>query len=361
MTRRDIGARIGRRPILAAGGARPPRQVRATMAHRFRGPALLVCAGLASLPAAAQDQVAVAAPLPLALVVAETTYRHLPGRPECAEGAARIASALEETGFAVTLASDNSHGQLSAALMQFRGDLQRSQSPGAVIYYCGFGTMYDGRSFVLPASARMDRLTDAVSEGLAARVFGGLPGTALLLYDIAPLRAEDDNGMLLFDLRADRNLSSVFAASQQGATPVADAFAVAARRAAPALGTADLIAALDASVDPSARRLVVMSRGAEAAQLTSVVAQPEIAASEPVLPMDETAAQVQESDLSRADRRIIQLSLLHLGYYQGEIDGVFGPQTRAAIGRFQAESGERNTGSLSVDGIRRLLPITEGR
>ena len=42
------------------------------------------------------------------------------------------------------------------------------------------------------------------------------------------------------------------------------------------------------------------------------------------------------------------------GYYRGAIDGVFGPETRRAITRFQSEHGLRETGYLTSDTLQAL-------
>src|SRR5438132_11535289 len=42
------------------------------------------------------------------------------------------------------------------------------------------------------------------------------------------------------------------------------------------------------------------------------------------------------------------------GYYRGQIDGIVGPGTRAAIGRFQSNHGLRVTGALTNEALARL-------
>ena len=51
----------------------------------------------------------------------------------------------------------------------------------------------------------------------------------------------------------------------------------------------------------------------------------------------------------------MQTELKRLGYYPGQIDGVFGPDTRAAIRRFQFEIGADMTGRLAPAQSARLL------
>ena len=51
--------------------------------------------------------------------------------------------------------------------------------------------------------------------------------------------------------------------------------------------------------------------------------------------------------MSDGDRRLVQRALGKLGYYDGQVDGVFGPDTRAAIRRYQHELGAPMTGRLT--------------
>jgi hypothetical protein len=50
----------------------------------------------------------------------------------------------------------------------------------------------------------------------------------------------------------------------------------------------------------------------------------------------------------------VQTRLLNLGYYNGSIDGVFGPSTRDAVANFQTANQLNVTGSLSPDTLQLL-------
>jgi peptidoglycan hydrolase-like protein with peptidoglycan-binding domain len=62
-----------------------------------------------------------------------------------------------------------------------------------------------------------------------------------------------------------------------------------------------------------------------------------------------------EDKMSAANRRKVQEALHHRGYYQGPLDGIFGPRTRAAIRRFQDSIGAQGTGHLTAVEASRLV------
>jgi hypothetical protein len=59
--------------------------------------------------------------------------------------------------------------------------------------------------------------------------------------------------------------------------------------------------------------------------------------------------QYTDSTVAAAQERLAQQ-----GYYRGEIDGIFGPETRRAIARYQSNHGLRVTGALTTDTLRAL-------
>jgi peptidoglycan hydrolase-like protein with peptidoglycan-binding domain len=62
-----------------------------------------------------------------------------------------------------------------------------------------------------------------------------------------------------------------------------------------------------------------------------------------------------EPRMSRADRVRVQETLLRLGYYKGNADGIFGRLTREAIRRFQSGIGAKTTGRLTAEEATRLV------
>jgi peptidoglycan hydrolase-like protein with peptidoglycan-binding domain len=52
--------------------------------------------------------------------------------------------------------------------------------------------------------------------------------------------------------------------------------------------------------------------------------------------------------------RQVQQALHRLGYYNGDIDGDFGPITQNALERYQVSAGEPVTGTLTLGVLGRL-------
>jgi hypothetical protein len=50
----------------------------------------------------------------------------------------------------------------------------------------------------------------------------------------------------------------------------------------------------------------------------------------------------------------VQQQLAQQGYYRGEIDGIFGAETRRAVVRYQSDQGLRVTGNLNADTLQAL-------
>lgn len=70
------------------------------------------------------------------------------------------------------------------------------------------------------------------------------------------------------------------------------------------------------------------------------------------LPYNNNAYNIDPGD--SATIQAVQRQLLSLGYYNGSIDGVFGPSTRDAVANYQIANHLNVTGSLSPDTIQSL-------
>src|SRR5256885_1878835 len=73
-----------------------------------------------------------------------------------------------------------------------------------------------------------------------------------------------------------------------------------------------------------------------------------------VSPYDNNNASYNIAAADSVTVQAVQTQLLQLGYYNGSIDGVFGPATRDAVARYQIAKQLSVTGSLSPDPLQSL-------
>lgn len=71
-------------------------------------------------------------------------------------------------------------------------------------------------------------------------------------------------------------------------------------------------------------------------------------------PYDNNGTDYTVAPADSATVEAVQTRLLNLGYYNGSIDGVFGPSTRDALAKFQIANQLNVTGSLSPDTLQSL-------
>ena len=68
----------------------------------------------------------------------------------------------------------------------------------------------------------------------------------------------------------------------------------------------------------------------------------------------ETANRAAVNGYTVGQVRQVQQSLHRLGYYNGDVDGGFGPNTQNALERYQVNTGEPVTGTLTLGVLSRL-------
>ncbi|MBV8703149.1 MAG: peptidoglycan-binding protein [Acetobacteraceae bacterium] len=362
-------------------GRAAPRRTRALRRGRLLALAVVLLAlapGARAEPAAGR----------VALVVGESAYAALPPLPGCAVSAQGIAERLRQLGFDVAERANASNGVLGAAL----GDLARqaAAAPGAsvVVYFCGYAVAFDGRAFLLPVSAVLDRPSDALTQGVPARSVIDLAarGTRVglsVLDTYQPPRAEPGGAEALSALVAARTgsvghfvVAGTEATVGTTATPLAQALSAALAK--PSVDLDALMVELKqtqggafetgggAGPAPLVPPAVAAMPPPAAPPPAPAVAPPAPAAAPPPAPVPAVApvppgpALPEEEGYDAQDRRRVQSALRDLGYYDGAVDGVIGPETRAAIRRYQHELGAPMTGRLTAAEATRLVAGSAG-
>lgn len=309
-----------------------------------------------------------------ALVIGNTAYAALPPLPGCTASAHLVAATLRRAGFDVTERLDRSNGQMGSDLAALADAAARP--PGAVVvaYVCGYAMGLDNRAFLLPASAAIERETDVLTQGVVAKsvldaVKRSRASVGLVLLDGVAKPAS--SGKLSFAALASTSpadnvavaATAMATAPPEGATPFADALAAA--MAAPDVEAGALLKSLQQRLAANtAIELAVaapsgpawLAGGPAAAARASPSSTPSSQVSQPpALSGPVAGAFPDEARMSAADRAQIQTALLHLGYYDGRVDGIFGAETRAAIRRFQHEIAADMTGRITPSQASRLL------
>jgi hypothetical protein len=319
--------------IIAAGGAYGHGHGRGKGGcMRYMGLAIM----LALLPCGALAA-------PQALVIGNAAYTSLPPLPACSASAGLIARKLEAAGYQVSQAADLSNGAMDGAISGFFARIAPAGKP-AVIYICAYGAALEARDFLLPVTAQIARPTDLLAEGVLARTLlrgGAGHGPILLALDLTRDPAgvlAPATGALAREALPDGTGVAIVTENRPPSAPTAFAGALSEAATAGTLAT-DRLTALTRTLPDGPVLLVAGVRDAAA----PVAAAPSPVAAAPAAP----AAMPDEAGMTTAQKKQVQIALATLGYYDGKLDGIFGPDTRAAIRRWQHEKSRPMTGQLT--------------
>ena len=320
--------------------------------------------------------------LRIALVISNGRYASMPALARCNASATTVRDALRGRGFEVMERSDLGRGEFDTSIGVLARRLAAAPSALGVLYYCGYALEFNGRSFLLPASTTIARDYDVLTQGIIAKslvdsLIRAQESTGFVVLDVfqtPAASAPTGLGGLVEQMRPSN--FAVIGASNDGAAegPTAtslalrdqvaegevspDSFTSGMRRrlSKAAAVTAHFVPAIERpAVEPGGRREA--SPVAPAAPAATAVhpappPEPSVVAL-PVAP-PQRLTMADEDQMSEQDRRRIQTMLATMGYYSGRIDGTFGPETRAAIRRYQFEIKSEMTGRLSAEQATRL-------
>jgi hypothetical protein len=309
----------------------------------------------------------------IALVIANSQYANFPAVSRCAPAAATARDSLRAKGFEVIDRNNLGRGEFDTAIGLLARRVAAAPPTVAALYYCGYAADFNNRSFLLPVSAVLTRDNDLLSQGILVKsVIESLRRTpdsaGLVLLDVfqPPGAPSGRMGQLAEQLPA-----SSFAVIAAGNEPNGEG------ATALALGLRDELSAGDAGVnsvtnglrrrlakEPVTAQVIAATRDAalaaekrpEPPPIASIAPPPPAPLPQPSF---KTAPQqhvmVDEDQMSDSDRRHVQTVLANIGYYSGRIDGTFGPETRAAIRRYQFEIKAELTGRLTAEQATRLV------
>ena len=312
-------------------------------------------------------------PSRIALVITNSQYANFPAMSRCAPAAAIARDSLRAKGFEVMERNNLGRGEFDTAIGLLARRVSAAPPTVAVMYYCGYAADFNNRSFLLPVSAVLNRDNDLLSQGILVKsVVDSLR------------RAPDSAGLMLLDVFRTPDAPSGRMSRLAEHVP-ASSFAVIAAANEPngegatalALGLRDELSMADSGVNSVAdglrRRLAKEPVTAEVIAATKDAAlsaekrpaPPPVAAVAPPSPAPapppafktppQQHVMVDEDQMSDGDRRQVQTVLANIGYYSGRIDGTFGPETRAAIRRYQFEIKAELTGRLTAEQATRLV------
>ncbi|HET8996097.1 MAG TPA: peptidoglycan-binding domain-containing protein, partial [Acetobacteraceae bacterium] len=251
------------------------------------------------------------------------------------------------------------------------------------VYVCGYASAFDARPFLLPVSAQVARPADLLTQGILAQsvvdaVTRNTKAPALIVLDAIPAPAAPDSlalERLAQDLPDSVGLLAV-RDSGTGDQPTPLAAILTPALHGPALKGAALLAELKPQLNghptpqiaalhmPSDQLYLAgaVTPAAPAAATPAIPAAPAATAAPSAAPAAAptaaprpAAALPDEDQMTEAQRQQVQQALATLGYYDGRIDGIFGPETRAAIRRWQHEAHAPMTGHLTASQATQLI------
>ena len=320
-------------------------------------------------------------PLRLALVIANGRYASMPALTRCTASAATVRDALRGLGFEVMERSDLGRGEFDTSIGALARRLAATPGASGILYYCGYHLEFNGRSFLLPASASIERDYDVLTQGIIVKslvdsLVRGKESTGLVLLDVfrAPV-ASSPAGLSGLAEQIRPSSFAVIGASNDGASEGPTAASLALRdQAAEGETNPDRFAAgihrrLAKAPAVTAHFIPAIAPPSPAPAVSSAPAVVAVPAPPPTPPPPQPAVpaapaapahatMADEDQMSEQDRRRVQVLLATMGYYSGRIDGTFGPETRAAIRRYQFEIKAELTGRLNAEQATRLVNST---
>lgn len=279
-----------------------------------------------------------------------------------ADRADQIEAHLQSIGAETLRAEDPNTTEMRSILKRFARETADARS--AVVYVDFPIVSFETRLFLLPDDATLDNPTDLFTNAIPIKAFAR-----------AAAQAEQGGAVLATTPPTDQSLPKGVDMTLDAPEPVpgsspvlvvaADNFRDLEATLLRATNTetvelgrllSDVVALGNASVSMLPERTAYLRQPPDHEQNNTQDNADETAGVGAPTNETETEAELVflEQSLSRSARRALQRELRSLGHYNGLLDGIFGPQTRAAIVAYQASRAEDETGLLTR---RQLLDL----
>lgn len=321
----------------------------------------------------------------IALIISNARYNGIPELAHCAVSAATVRDSMKDKGFEIVERTDLGRGEFDAAIGLLARRASASPAAVAALYYCGYAVEFNGRSFLLPISANLARDNDVLTQGIIAKsVIDSLTrnpeNAGLVLFDVFSPPGVRVSAVTRLVEQIQPSQFAIVAAGNDGGGQglTAASKAVRDQLTGNRLTLTGFINGLRDRLakETSVSLYIVQARGkpsyligapdppapqAPSPQALTIAVQtpppppPVAAVPPPVGPSPRLITMGDEEQMSDQDRRQVQVALATMGYYGGRIDGVFGPETKAAIRRYQFEIKADLTGRMTAEQATKLV------
>ena len=311
----------------------------------------------------------------VALVVGNMNYAHAPRLANPLNDAQDVGAALGRLGFTVTTLENADYAALRQGLLAFTAAAARAQV--AVVFYAGHGIEVDQHNYLIPVDARLAHDRQVAFETVPlAWVSDAVAGASEFSLVILDACRENPFAASMRRSGAARAIGRGLAKVEPAKETLVAYAAKAGTLASDGSGrNSPYTTALLRYLEEPGLEVGLMFRKVRDAVLaaTGRVQEPFTYGSlssdgvyltaraepppkvRPPWPQGTPGVAEAALELSRAERRQIQLGLLRAGYDPGDVDGLIGDQTRAALKQWQASHGEAVTGYLNAEIAKTLL------
>lgn len=326
-------------------------------------------------------------PLRTALIISNAQYADLPPLPRCTASAALVRDSLKAKGFEVVERSDVRRGEFDAAIGALAKRTAATPPSVAVLYYCGYAREFNGRPFLLPAAANITRDNDVLTQGLIAKSLVdslarvGDSAGVVLIDGFQPPETQA-TGLAKLGEQIQPGSFAVVGVNNDAAAPgpTATAQALRSQLTGEEVSLEKFVAGMwaDLAKGGAGSAFFVAATGkpsflvggkpppppappppppvAVAPPPPPPAPAPSPPPAAPAPPPPPQQVMMDEDRMSDQERRQVQVALATLGYYSGRIDATFGPETRAAIRRYQFEiKAPEMTGRLTGEQATKLV------